>query len=251
MARITFRYIGRNSPLHRWDSRPKLFGLLMVTLSLLSTRLPLLLLLSGLLFGLLVVFRFPWKTFIRDLRTWLLFLLVLSLLQTFSTSWTSEASLPSISVSRDGLLAGALTFWRLGLILGFGVLFTAVTRPRELQDALVWLLRPFPFLPAQRIGLMTALTFRLFTLLLDEAEEVRLAHRARLGDRCRNPWRKLKSLALPVLRRSFSRAEEVTFALAARGYCEDKPLGLSPLLISHLWPLPILGGLLLAGAFLG
>ena len=37
------------------------------------------------------------------------------------------------------LLAGAL-----GLILGYAVLFTAVTRPRELQDTLIWLLKTYP-----------------------------------------------------------------------------------------------------------
>lgn len=249
--RIAFHYVSKDSALHRWDARSKLLGLVMVTLSLLPTRFPLLLFHSGLLLALLFVSRFPWKAFFRDLRMWLVFLLFLSLLQTVSNSESSSLPLSWIPISREGLWTGVFTFWRLGLILGFGVLFTAVTRPRELQDALVWFLRPVPFLPARRIGLMAGLTLRLFTLLVEEGEEVKLAYRARYGDRCRNPWRRLKCLLLPILRRSFSRADEIAFALAARGYREDQPLRLPPLRLADLLPLPILGGLLVSAAFLG
>ena len=68
---------------------------------------------------------------------------------------------------------------------------------------------------------MVSLTLRFFSLIMDQAEEVHLAHMARLGDRNKNPFRRAKFLALPLLRRSFSRAEDVTLALAARGYRDD------------------------------
>jgi energy-coupling factor transporter transmembrane protein EcfT len=134
----------------------------------------------------------------------------------------------------EGIYLGSFTCWRLGLILGYAVLFTSVTRPREIQDTLIWLLKPVPFIPERRIGLMVSLTLRFFSIILDQAEEVNLAHKARLGDRNRNPFRRAKFLALPLLRHSFSRAEEVTLALAARGYRDDLPLHLPKLPISHL-----------------
>jgi biotin transport system permease protein len=112
-----------------------------------------------------------------------------------------------------------------------------MTRPRELQDTLIWLLKPIPFLPERRIGLMVSLTLRFFSIIMDQADEVRLAHKARLGDQNKNPFRRAKFLALPLLRRSFSRAEDVTLALAARGYCDDLSLQLPKLPISHLIPL--------------
>ena len=87
---------------------------------------------------------------------------------------------------------------------------------------------------------MVSLTIRFFSIILDEAEEVRLAHNARMGDREKNPFRRAKSLGLPLLRRSFSRAEEVTLALAARGYRDDLPLHLSKLPLFHLIPLFLL-----------
>jgi energy-coupling factor transporter transmembrane protein EcfT len=87
---------------------------------------------------------------------------------------------------------------------------------------------------------MVSLTIRFFSIILDEAEEVRLAHKARMGDREKNPFRRAKSLGLPLLRRSFYRAEDVTLALAARGYRDDLPVHLPKLPLFHLIPLFLL-----------
>ena len=217
----------------------------MITASLLHTHIPWLLLNSALLFGLLIFSRLPLRPFFRDFRTWIIFLLVLFLFQVCLTPGPRFSFLTWFPISKEGLYVGAFTFWRLGLMLGDAVLFTAVTRPRELQDAVVWLFNPIPFLPARRIGLMVSLTLRFFSIILDEAEEVHLAHKARQGDRNRNPFRKAKTLALPLLRRSFSRAEDVTLALAARGYRDDIPLRATKLPPFHLVPLLILLGLLI------
>jgi energy-coupling factor transporter transmembrane protein EcfT len=84
---------------------------------------------------------------------------------------------------------------------------------------------------------MVSLALRFFSIILDQADEVRLAHQARLGDQNKNPFRRAKFLALPLLRHSFSRAEEVTLALVARGYRDDLPFQLPKLPISHLIPL--------------
>jgi energy-coupling factor transporter transmembrane protein EcfT len=91
---------------------------------------------------------------------------------------------------------------------------------------------------------MVSLTLRFFSRVLDQAEEVRLAHQARLGDRNKNPIRKAKFLALPILRHSIFEVEEVTFALAARGYREDIPLHLPKIPLSHLIPLFVFMGIL-------
>jgi biotin transport system permease protein len=124
-------------------------------------------------------------------------------------------------VHLKGFEPAALACWRLGLILGYSVLFTFVTRPREVQEAVVWYLKPFPFFPARRLALMISLTLRFLPLILDQAEEVRAASRARLGDRRKNPLPRMKYFILPVFRRSLLRADELAVGLAARGYRED------------------------------
>jgi len=243
--RIAFHYIPGNSPLHRWDARCKFFGLLTITATLLPSKISWLIIDSGILFGLLILSRLPLRQFLRDFRTWAVFLSVLFLFQAFFAPGPPLSAFPWLPLSKDGLRLASLTCWRIGLIFGYTIVFTAVTRPRELRDALIWLLRPIPFVPERRIGLMVSLTLHFFSLILDQAEEVRLAHKARLGDENKNPFRKARFLALPLLRRSFSEAEEVTIALAARGFRDDLPLQLPKMPFSHLIPLLAFIGFLL------
>jgi len=242
MARIALHYFPGNSVLHRWDARCRFLGLLMITATLLQSKITWLTFDSVLLIGLLILSRLPLRQFFQDFWNWMIFLIALFLFQAFFTPGFRISLLPWLPVSQDGLRLGAFTCWRLSLILGYAVLFTAITRPREIEDVLIWLLKPVPFLSARRIGLMVSLTIHFFAIILDQAEEVRLAHNARLGDRNKNPFRRAKFLALPLLRRSFSRAEDVTLALAARGFRDDLPLRLPKLPLAHLIPIFILLG---------
>jgi biotin transport system permease protein len=240
--RIAFHYFPGDSFLHRWDSRCKFFGLLIVTLTLIPSKTNWLIFDSFLFIALFLFSRLPLKQFFRDFRAWAIFLFALFLFQALFTPGPRILDFSWLPLSRDGIYLGGITCWRLGIILGFATLFTAVTRPRDLRDALTWFLRPFPFIPGRRIGLMVSLTLRFFSITLEIADEVRQAHKARLGDRVRNPFRKAKRMTLPILRRSFSRAEDVTFALAARGFREDQPIEINKINMVHLLPLlPLIG----------
>ena len=238
--RMMLHYFPGNSCLHRWDTRCKFLGLIAITATLVQPKIEWLGIDSVLVLGLFLLSRLPLKSFLRDLWQWMILLLLLSLFQIVFTPGRPIIRVSWISVSMEGLRLGGLTFFRLALLLCCGTLFTAVTRPRDLQNALVWLFKPVPFLPARRIGLMVSLTLRFFTLILDQAEEVRLALKTRLGDRSRNPFRRAKYMALPIIRRSVFRAEDVTLALAARGYRDDIPLRLPPLPLIQMIPVLLL-----------
>lgn len=243
MARIVFHYFPGDSSLHRWDARCKALGLLIITLSLLQFKISLFLFNSVMLVGLFILSRFPLKQFLHEFRVWAILLFILFFFQIIFSHGTRLSFFPELPISQEGLTLGGITVWRIGLILCYATLFTAVTRPRELQEAISWFIKPLPFLSERTIGLMVSLTIRFFSIILDEAEEVSLAHQARLGDRGKNPFRRAKFLLLPLLRRSFSRAEEVTFALAARGYRDDLPIRLPNLPIDQLIPIFILLGI--------
>jgi len=243
--RIAFHYLPGHSLLHRWDPRCKVFGLLLITGTLLHAGITWLVIDSLILFGLLLSSRFPLRQLLRDFRTWSIFLFLLFLIQAFLTPGPRLPTLPWLPATLTGMHLGGITCWRLGLILCYATFFTSVTRPRELQDSIIWLLKPIPFLVERRIGIMVSLTLHFFSVVLDLAEEIRLANRARLGDRVRNPLRKAKFLVLPLFRRSFSRVEDVTLALAARGFHENVPVKLPSLKMSHLLPLFVFVGLLL------
>ncbi|MCX8117620.1 MAG: energy-coupling factor transporter transmembrane protein EcfT [Desulfobacterota bacterium] len=246
MARIALHYFPKDSFLHRWDARCKFLGFLMITGTLVYPKTTWLLFDSILLAALLMALRFPLRYLLREMRFWGILLLILFLFQSLGTTGTRVPFLPFLPFSKEGLMLGGMTCWRMGLILLYAILFTAVTRPRELRDGLTWFLKPVPFLSGRRIGLMASLTLRFFSRILDHADEVHLANKARRGDRAKNPIKRIKFIVLPLLRRSFYEAEELTWALAARGYREDLPLTLSKLPLRHLLPLAILLVLLLS-----
>jgi energy-coupling factor transporter transmembrane protein EcfT len=178
--------------------------------------------------------RIPARALLQEARSWGIFLLIIFLIQALFSPGIEAGGAGSLPFSPDSLRAGGITVWRLALILSFAALFTSVTRPSDLQNAILWFLRPFPFLPARKIALMVTLTLRFLPLILDQAEEIRTATRARLGNTRRNPLSRAKLLVLPLVRRSLLRADDMAVALAARGYREDLPLTVKALPISHV-----------------
>lgn len=233
--RLAFHHLPGNSILHRWDTRCKVFALLIITFGLLDMTLSGLILFSAILIALLASAHLPLGALIRDLKGWFFLLMVIFLLQTLgSNSAISPPPLKWLPFTEEGILSAAMTCWRLLLILSYGLLFTITTKPRDLQHALICLLQPVPFLPAQRVALMVTLTIRLLPTTLDHLDEVFVANRARLGNQHRNLLRRIKYISIPLFRRSFLRADELACALAARGYQENQKLNLPHIPPSHL-----------------
>ncbi|SHG01271.1 biotin transport system permease protein [Desulfacinum infernum DSM 9756] len=258
--RLALHYVPRPSPVHRLDARTKLFAVLAVTCALLRPAGPVFAVATLGLSGVVMAARLPWNLLGRTVRGWLPFLVGIFVVQAFSPAGMGPADLsPAPSTASavqeglaflgsffppDAVVRALLTVWRLLLMVLWAVVFTAVTRPRDLQDAVLWLLRPLPFLPARRIAVMAALSLRFFALLLDDLEEIRLARKARLGDRRRNPFHGLRTTVPALFRKALARTESTALALAARGYREDLPARVPP------WPLNQATGVCLLAAFL-
>jgi biotin transport system permease protein len=231
--RLVFHYFPGDSVLHRWDARCKFICLAMVTFGLLHMNERALALFSVVLFGTVASCHLPMKAIAHDLKAWSLFLSFVFLVQAIGYPDSEGVLLAWLPFSEAGLHAAAMTCWRLGLILCCGILFTLVTKPRDLQDALIWFLKPLPFLPAQRIALMVSLFLRLLPLIMDQLEEVSLATKSRLGNQRKGIFRKARSLVLPLFWRSLLRADEMALALAARGYNENRPVFLPRIPLAH------------------
>jgi len=247
-SRLTFHYFQGNSPLHRWDTRCKLPALFCLTFGLLHARAEPLTLFTVLLGVAFVSTRAPLRAILSDMKTWGVFLVVIFLLQAFSPGAGETSPHSWVPFTPTSLRSAALTCWRLGLILLYSVLFTLVTRPQEMQEALLWFMKPLPFLPARRIALMFSLIMRFLPLLLDEAESVRTASKSRLGHLRKNPLIRIKYLILPVFRRSILRADELALALVARGFNEDLPVSLPGIRLPHVSALLVILTLILLGS---
>jgi energy-coupling factor transporter transmembrane protein EcfT len=205
--------------------------------------------LTGLFLCGLLTAGLPFRWIAASFRSWTPILLIVLVLNALDQGGAGLVAAPWLPVSVPSLKRALTACWRLALLLGFASLFSATTEPRALRDGIAWMLTPLPLIPARRVGFMAALGMRFLPLLLDELAEVRQAVKARLGDRTRNPLRRIRGVGLPLLRRCFLRAEELTLAIAARGYREDLPLRIAAPPGSH-WAAATGVAVLVAGSLL-
>jgi len=214
---------------------------MIVTLSLLHMNTTALILFSGLFVAASMVARLHWKSLLQNVKPWLIFLTVIFLVQALLNQPSLLLSDSSLSLSLDVVLVAAVVCWRLALMLCYAILFTSVTKPREMQDALTWFLQPLPFIPARRVAMMINLTIRFFPVVLDQSQEIQMAIKSRLGNQSGKPLKRLKYFILPLFRRSFIHSDEVALALAARGYREDLPLRTQKASLCHIVALGLVG----------
>jgi energy-coupling factor transporter transmembrane protein EcfT len=245
---LTLQYIPGDSPLHRFDTRCKLLVMAICSMASLNMSGPGLAI-PSLLFLPLALTLGRWRSVIfRSLLRWWMFFIILFSIQAFSLD-PSPRPLPNLPVTLSSLQFAWLSCWRLAVVIAYATLFTLVTSPRELENGLAQMLRFIPFVPARRIGTMVSLTLRFLPLLLAQADEVSLAFRSRMGHRRRSPVDRMRFHALPILRKCFLRAEELTFALAARGYRDDLPIAAEPIPLRHAAIVVLWLGIILMGVW--
>lgn len=205
----------------------------------------------SLLFVILNLTLHRWRSVVfRSLLRWWFFFFLLFSIQAFSLD-PSPRPFPGLPITASSLQFAWFSCWRLAVVVAYATLFTVVTSPREIENALAQMLRFIPLIPARRVGTMVSLTLRFLPLLLAQADEVRLAFRSRMGQRRRSPVVVIRFHALPILRKCFLRAEELTFALAARGYRDDLPIAAEPVPLRHAAIVVIWAGIISVGMWMG
>lgn len=159
------------------------------------------------------------RTLVREIRYFLVFLLFVLLVRIFSLN---DSFLPVPDATQVG---GALFFcWRLLIIVLLGVLLIATTRTGDIRAALVWGLRPIPFVQEKTAATMVSLVVRLLPLILFQADEIGDAMRARCIENRKNPVVRLTRFSSQLFRRSFSRADDLVDAMQARCYNEGRTM---------------------------
>ncbi len=69
---------------------------------------------------------------------------------------------------------------------------------------------------------MISLMIRFLPIILEQAEEINQAQKARAVERIKNPIRRLVIFTLPLMRKTFEAADRYTIAMEARCYSEDR-----------------------------
>lgn len=223
MAELTaFGYHPGDSFLHSLDVRFKLVFLVLITLAGLKAKIPALFILSLVIAAVMLGARLSLKSMFKELRYFFILLLFVFIARALTTPGLPEYKFSIMSVSGPGLYEGLLVCWRLLLVVLLGSTLVATTRPSEIRAAVVWFLRPFPFIPGQRIATMMGLIIRFVPLIFDQAKETAEAQRARAVENRKNPVYRLKKLGLPLIRRTFLSADNLAVAMEARCYSEDR-----------------------------
>lgn len=150
-------------------------------------------------------------------------------------------TLGSLHISKPGMFTALFTSWRVIIVLWWAFWFTTSTSVRAMSMALEWLLSPL-----RRVGLNTSalvlatvIALRFIPELLEEGRLIREAQYLRgyrsQSNQPQQAARGLLVIMVPLLIRTWLRAEELADAVLARGYRKgDTPTRLHTLKITIL-----------------
>ncbi|GAK29933.1 ABC-type cobalt transport system, permease component CbiQ and related transporters [Weissella oryzae SG25] len=129
-----------------------------------------------------------------------------------------------LAVTSDGVVNGLAIFVRFTLIIFFSTVLTLTTPPLEVADALEAVMQPLKKLkvPVDDIALMVSIALRFVPTLMDEAQTIMNAQRARgVEFNEGNIVKRVKAyvpLLIPLFVNAIKRAIELGDAMEARGY---------------------------------
>ena len=205
------RYFDSSSFLHLLDSRTKLvFLLIYIVCVFLADTIVQCAVVLFVLVALIALSRVPMSFMLRGLRTPLIVLLAVDVL--------------NILLLDDGLHFSILLSLRMIEVVLASNLLTLTTRPREIADGLEkglgWL-KAFRF-PVHDFATMVAVAFRFVPILTQEARDLMDAQRMRGADFSHgNIIRRAKALGpltVTVFASAFRRADELSLAMDSRLY---------------------------------
>ncbi len=218
-----FHYMYKNSMLHRMDGRIKLACMILFSASVSLTSAKFVLAaLTAIIFAVLFTAKLPVMTLLNELRYFAFFIAIVFFVRCFTVPGIPIHNFPVHGVTWEGVNSGVIFGWRLILIIIICIILTGTSSLASLRNVIEWYLRPIPFIPAARVATMVNLTFILIPLIFDQATEILNAQKARCIDGRRNPVKRIMFIAFPLLVQTFRCADEMTFAMEARCYSEDR-----------------------------
>jgi energy-coupling factor transporter transmembrane protein EcfT len=221
-------YPRESSFLHRTDTRFKMVFLILLSVGTINAGFSGLFILFMAMAPIFILERISIKRLIRELRLFFIFLTIIFVARTLSTTGEKLFQMDFFSVillvTKQGVWSGALVCFRLFLVVLLGYIFIWSTWPSQVRIAIAWFLKPIPWIPEKKIATMLSLMMRFLPLILQEAKETADAQRARCVENRKDPVYRFIKLAIPMLRRIFLRADDLVLAMEARGYSENHTL---------------------------
>ncbi|MCS6902896.1 MAG: energy-coupling factor transporter transmembrane protein EcfT [Candidatus Bipolaricaulota bacterium] len=230
LRRLVGRYQPGGSFLHRLDPRTKIFATVVLGITVFFLEgLGDYLCFAGYLLLAIRAGRIGFWPLVRAVQA-LVFLIALSaLLQLFGAPGTPIWEWGFLKISDEGLRVALSLSVRLIYLGLLSALLGVTTSALQLADGLEGVLVPLARLrvPVRGLSLMFSISLRFVPLILDEADAILKAMRARgidpLEGSIAERGRKLVALLVPLLRNTLWRAEALAEAMAARSYDPHAP----------------------------
>ena len=201
-----FHFRDRNTFLNLSHPLAKIFTLLLLSSLLAQAHLLRLLLIFGLFCSVAISLRIPLGQYRRELRFFLIMGIIIGLAQYLNTHHLKDTLRVTL---------------RFATVVLMGILFTDTTAPDDLSRAIGSTLEPIPKIPGYRIGATIELTLATIPLLFDVAHQVFEARKARNESIWRRPVRRIVSYISAVFTLLLEKAEDLEIALKARNYNPD------------------------------
>ncbi len=217
-----FIYKKSDSILHNLDTRYKFVMMCLVSVGLLKALFPALAIFSIVLIIILSNTGIKAADSFSHIKYFLILLIFIFISRILTTPGDPLFSIFGVPVSKSGIQDGALISIRFLIIMLLGMIFSHTTTPSSIKSAAEWFLRPVPFIPEKRASLMIGLSIRFLPLIIEQANQVSDAQKARCSDNQKNPVIKILRLVIPILKKTFQTADNLAIAMESRCFSEDR-----------------------------
>ena len=232
MNNIAFgRYLPLTSIIHNMDPRAKIGAMLLMMVAIFIPAgytgyiiIGIAVVLTALLAKLKL--SFLWRA-MKPMLFMLSFLLIINLLVV--RSGDVLITIGSWNIYTDALTQTLYIVIRLALMIMITTILTATTKPLELTLGIEDLLKPFKVIgvPAHDIAMMISIALRFIPTLIEETQRIMKAQASRGVDmengKLMEKVKAILSLIVPLFVSAFQRAEELAYAMEARGYIPSRP----------------------------
>ena len=220
------QYVHGNSVVHILDPRIKIINtiILITSLFLIANFWGFAIFLGFNLF-IIYISKLPLKKVLKGLKPILFLVLLTVILHVFMTRGGEVLfQWKFLRIESEGLYTGTFMASRILLLIMFTSLLTLTTSPLQLTDGIEYILKPLKKIgvPASEISMMMTIALRFIPTLMEEAEKIMKAQKARGADfesgnliqRAKN----LIPLLVPLFISAFRRADELALAMESRCY---------------------------------
>lgn len=211
-----------DSIIHKIDPRVKIrFTIAYIILLMLDRNVILFSFMSAIFLGLILASRIPLKHMIRGTKSVIIFLIICSAINIFTTMGDALVEIGFIKITDAGLIKFGFVFWRMLLLIFVASILTYTTRPAQLTDGLE---KCFHLNGNVAMGITIAIRF--IPVLFEELDRIMKAQQMR-GARFNEggPIKRIKAFKTvigPLFQNSIDRAGNLADAMESRCYTGGK-----------------------------